>query len=104
MPETAENQVETRGNRKERVGEVISNKMAKTIVVRVERRFPHPQYRKVITAYTKFYAHDEKSEAKPGDRVRIQETRPLSKLKRWRLMEVVERGEQIAPIAAAEVK
>ena len=104
MPESAENQVETRGNRKERVGEVISNKMAKTIVVRVERRFPHPQYRKVVTAYTKFYAHDEKSEAKPGDRVRIQETRPLSKLKRWRLMEVVERGEQIAPIAAAEVK
>jgi small subunit ribosomal protein S17 len=104
MPETAEQQVETRGNRKERVGEVISNKMAKTIVVRVERRFPHPQYRKVVTAYTKFYAHDEKSEAKPGDRVRIQETRPLSKLKRWRLMEVVERGEQIAPIATPEVK
>ncbi len=103
MPEIAENQVETRGNRKERVGEVISNKMAKTIVVRVERRFPHPQYRKVITAFTKFYAHDEKSQAKPGDRVRIQETRPLSKLKRWRLVEVVERGEQIAPIAA-EVK
>jgi len=100
MPEIAENQVEARGNRKERVGEVISNKMAKTIVVRVERRFPHPQYRKVITAYTKFYAHDEKSQAKPGDRVRIQETRPLSKLKRWRLVEVVERGEQIAPIAA----
>jgi len=100
MPEIAENKVETRGNRKERVGEVISNKMAKTIVVRVERRFPHPQYRKVITAYTKFYAHDEKNEAKPGDRVRIQETRPLSKLKRWRLMEVIERGEQIAPIAA----
>src|SRR6185295_13419913 len=95
MPEIAENTVETRGNRKERVGEVISNKMAKTIVVRVERRFPHPQYRKVITAYTKFYAHDEKNEAKPGDRVRIQETRPLSKLKRWRLVEVVEKGEEI---------
>ena len=103
MAETVETKVESRGNRKERVGEVISNKMARTIVVRVERRFPHPQYRKVITAYTKFYAHDEKNEAKPGDRVRIQETRPLSKLKRWRLMEVIERGEQIAPIAA-EVK
>ena len=100
MPETIENKVENRGKRKERVGEVISAKMAKTIVVRVERRFPHPQYRKVITAYTKFYAHDEKSEAKAGDRVLIQETRPLSKLKRWRLVEVVERGEQIAPIAA----
>ncbi|HMJ90417.1 MAG TPA: 30S ribosomal protein S17 [Candidatus Acidoferrum sp.] len=101
MVDTVETQTETsRGNRKERVGEVISAKMAKTIVVRVERRFPHPQFRKVITAYTKFYAHDEKSEAKPGDRVRIQETRPLSKLKRWRLIEVVERGEQLAPVAA----
>jgi len=100
MSENVENTVEERGNRKERVGEVISAKMAKTIVVRVERRFPHPQYRKVVTAYAKFYAHDEKSEAKAGDRVRIQETRPLSKLKRWRLVEVVERGEQIAPIAA----
>jgi len=100
MPETVENKVESRGNRKERVGEVISAKMAKTIVVRVERRFPHPRYRKVVTAYTKFYAHDEKSEAKAGDRVLIQETRPLSKLKRWRLVQVVERGEQLAPIAA----
>ena len=100
MPETAEKKVESRGNRKERVGEVISNKMNKTIVVRVERRFPHPQYRKVVTEYTKFYAHDEKSEAKAGDRVLIQETRPLSKLKRWRLVQVVERGEQIAPVAA----
>ena len=100
MSENVENTVVKRGNRKERVGEVISAKMAKTIVVRVERRFPHPKYRKVVTAFTKFYAHDEKSEAKTGDRVLIQETRPLSKLKRWRLVEVVERGEQIAPIAA----
>ena len=100
MPETVESKPAERGNRKERVGEVISAKMAKTIVVRVERRFPHPQFRKVVTAYTKFYAHDEKSEAKPGDRVLIQETRPLSKLKRWRLVEVVERGEQVAPLPA----
>lgn len=101
MPEETVNlEADVRGNRKERVGEVISNKMTKTIVVRVERRFPHPQYRKVITAYNKFYAHDEKGEAKPGDRVRIQETRPLSKLKRWRLVEVIDKGEQIAPIAA----
>ena len=83
-----------RGNRKERVGEVVSNKMTKTIVVRVERRFPHPQYKKIVTAYKKFYAHDEKAEAKIGDTVRIEETRPLSKLKRWRLVEVVERNEQ----------
>ena len=88
-----------RGNRKERVGEVISNKMAKTIVVRVERRFPHPQFKKVITAYSKFYAHDEKSEAKVGDRVRIQESRPLSKLKRWRLLEVVERNAEPEKVA-----
>ena len=88
-----------RGHRKERVGEVISNRMAKTIVVRVERRFPHPRFRKVVTAYKKFYAHDEKGEAKPGDRVRIEETRPLSKIKRWRLIEVVERNEVEAPAA-----
>jgi small subunit ribosomal protein S17 len=81
-----------RGNRKERIGEVISNKMAKTIVVRVERRFPHPKFKKVITGYKKFYAHDEKAEAKVGDRVRIEETRPLSKTKRWRLVAVVERS------------
>lgn len=92
MAETVETKVESRGNRKERIGEVISAKMAKTIVVRVERRFPHPQFRKVVTAYTKFYAHDEKSEAKAGDRVRIQETRPLSKLKRWRVTDVLERA------------
>lgn len=80
------------GNRKERVGEVISNKMAKTIVVRVQRRFPHPQFKKIVTAYKKFYAHDEKAEAKIGDTVRIQETRPMSRLKRWKLVEVVERN------------
>lgn len=90
----------TRGNRKERVGEVISNKMTKTIVVRVERRFPHPRYKKVVTGYKKLYAHDEKAEAKVGDRVRIEETRPLSKLKRWRLVEVVDRGSGVAHVAA----
>ncbi|HVU27494.1 MAG TPA: 30S ribosomal protein S17 [Verrucomicrobiae bacterium] len=85
-----------RGNRKERVGEVVSNKMTKTIVVRVERRFPHPQFKKIVKAYKKFYAHDEKAEAKIGDTVRIEETRPLSKLKRWKLVEVVERNEREA--------
>lgn len=84
--------VPTRGNRKERVGEVVAAKMTKTIVVRVERRFPHPRFKKVVTAYKKFYVHDEKGEAKPGDRVRIMETRPLSKLKRWRLTGIVERA------------
>jgi len=107
MPEETKNQEmpatgaapAARGKRKQRVGEVIASKMAKTIVVRVQRRFPHPRYRKVVTAYKKFYAHDEKGEAKPGDRVRIEETRPLSKLKRWRLLEVVERNEGITPVA-----
>jgi len=89
-----------RGHKKERVGEVISNKMTKTIVVRVERRFPHPQYKKVITQFSKFYAHDEKSEAKVGDRVRIQECRPLSKTKRWRLVEVVERNTEAVRVNA----
>jgi small subunit ribosomal protein S17 len=85
-----------RGHRKERLGKVIAAKMTKTIVVQVQRRFPHPEYKKVITAYSKFYAHDEKSEAKVGDLVLIQETRPLSKLKRWRLTQVVERSAETA--------
>lgn len=89
-----------RGNRKERVGEVIANKMAKTITVRVERRFAHPRFKKVVTGYKKFYAHDEKGEAKVGDRVRIEETRPLSKTKRWRLVEVVAKSSGVTPVAA----
>jgi small subunit ribosomal protein S17 len=88
-----------RGQRKQRVGEVIASKMAKTIVVRVERRFPHPRFRKVVTAYQKFYAHDEKGEARPGDRVLIEETRPVSRLKRWRLLEVGDRHQDVAPAA-----
>jgi small subunit ribosomal protein S17 len=90
----------TRGKRKERLGEVVSNKMTKTIVVRVERRYPHRKYKKVVTGYKKFYAHDEKAEAKIGDTVRIEETRPLSKLKRWRLVAVVERSSGVMPVAA----
>jgi small subunit ribosomal protein S17 len=89
-----------RGHRKERQGKVIAAKMAKTIVVQVQRRFPHPQYKKVVTAYSKFYAHDEKSEAKVGDVVLIRETRPLSKLKRWRLTQVVEKSAE-TPVATA---
>jgi len=88
-----------RAKRKDRLGEVISNKMTKTIIVRVERRFPHRRYKKVVTGYKKFYAHDEKSEAKVGDRVRIEETRPLSKTKRWRLVQVVEASTGVAPVA-----
>lgn len=82
----------SRANRKEQVGRVVSDKMDKTIVVVVERRVRHPRYEKVITRASRFYAHDEKNEARTGDRVRIEETRPLSRLKRWRLIEVLERG------------
>ena len=96
----SETNTEARAHRKERLGEVISNKMTKTIVVRVERRFRHPRFKKVVTRYRKLYAHDEKSEAKIGDRVRIQETRPLSKMKCWRLVEVIDRAQEAAPAAA----
>lgn len=103
MPDNQQTQplpADERGKRKERVAEVISSKMNKTIVVRVERRFPHPKWGKVITAYSRFYAHDEKNEARPGDRVRIMETRPISKTKRWRLVAVVERNTEAAPAVA----
>lgn len=79
----------TRGLRKTRVGEVVSTKMDKTIVVAVVRRVPHPVFKKIVKRTSKFYAHDENGEAKEGQRVRIVETRPLSKLKRWRLVEVL---------------
>jgi small subunit ribosomal protein S17 len=78
-----------RALRKSRVGVVISDKMDKTIVVEVTRRVPHPKFKKIIKRSTKFYAHDEKGEAKLGDKVRIVEGRPMSKLKRWRLHEVL---------------
>ncbi len=96
---TAEAPAKGAGRRKERTGEVISNKMAKTIVVRVERRFQHPKFQKVVTSYKKFYAHDENSEAKPGDLVLIQETRPLSKLKRWKIVEILTKSQASAPVA-----
>ena len=99
-PAAAAAAAEKRSQRKERVGEVIASKMQKTIIVRVERRYPHPKYKKVVTGYKKFYAHDEKSEAKIGDTVRIEETRPLSKLKRWKLVEVVERAAEETTVAA----
>ena len=93
------NTVAATGKRKQRVGEVVSNKMTKTIVVRVQRRFPHPQFKKIVTSYKKFYAHDENSEAKVGDTVCIEESRPLSKLKRWTLVKVVERAIETAVAA-----
>ena len=80
------------GLRQRRVGEVVSAKMKKTIVVRVTRRFEHPTYKRVIQVAKNFYAHDEQNQCREGDRVEIEETRPLSKLKRWRLVRVVQRG------------
>ena len=80
------------GGRKVRVGLVVSDKMQKTIVVKIERRVPHPVYGKMVTRSKKFKAHDEENTAKAGDTVRIEETRPLSKDKRWRLVEIVERA------------
>jgi small subunit ribosomal protein S17 len=82
-------ETQVRGHRKERVGEVISAKMQKTIVVKVERRFQHPVFKKVVRSFNKFYAHDENQTAKVGDLVQIQETRPLSRMKRWRLVQVL---------------
>jgi small subunit ribosomal protein S17 len=81
--------LETKPARKERTGQVLESKMQKTIVVLVERRVPHPKFKKIIRLHKKFYVHDEKSEAKAGDRVLIRETRPLSKLKRWELVSVI---------------
>ncbi|MCH2206810.1 MAG: 30S ribosomal protein S17 [Lentisphaerales bacterium] len=86
MSETKE--TSERGLRKERVGVVTSNKMDKTIVVTVDRLARHKRYKKVIKISKKYYAHDENNQAKVGDEVRIAETRPTSKLKRWRLVEV----------------
>jgi small subunit ribosomal protein S17 len=78
-----------RGLRKTRVGEVISDKMDKTIVVKTITRVPHPLFGKIVKQVKKFHVHDEKNEARIGDRVSIAETRPLSRLKRWRLVEVI---------------
>ena len=80
------------GNKNEKVGQVVSAKMLKTIVVEVTRRVPHPLYKRIVTKRKKFYAHDEESRAKVGDVVRIIECRPLSKLKRWRLGEIVRKS------------
>ena len=81
-----------RGSRKTRVGIVVSDKMQKTVVVAIERRFPHPLYGKMVTRTRRVKAHCEDNSAKTGDRVRIMETRPLSKDKRWRVVEIVERA------------
>jgi small subunit ribosomal protein S17 len=85
------NNMEARSSRKQKMGTVVSDLMEKTIVVRIDRTAKHPVYSRVISKSTKVMVHDEKKEAKTGDKVRIEETRPLSKNKRWRLLEVLKK-------------
>jgi small subunit ribosomal protein S17 len=84
-----------RGNRKSRIGVVVSNKMTKTVVVRVERRVQDSKYGRIVMQAKNFKAHDEEQSCKPGDRVRIVETRPLSKDKRWRVVETLEKAAEV---------
>src|SRR5271169_4636988 len=93
---TADTPAKKIGNKNEKVGQVVSAKMTKTIVVEVTRRVPHPVYKRIINKRSKFYAHDEQGAAHMGDTVRIIECRPMSKLKRWRLSEVLRKAVQVA--------
>jgi small subunit ribosomal protein S17 len=93
MSEDTQKETTERGLRKERVGTVVSAKQDKTLVVQIDRRTAHPLYKKVVTSSKKYYVHDEENKANNGDVVRIVETRPLSKLKRWRLVEIVRKAE-----------
>jgi len=92
MADTNKQNATERATRKTRVGLVVSDKMQKTVVVAIERRVPHPVYGKMMTRTTRLKAHDEENQAKAGDTVRIMETRPMSKDKRWRLVEIVSRA------------
>ena len=89
--------------RKEKVGSVTSNKMQKTVVVTVERQVIHPFYKRVVRHSKRFLAHDEKNECRPGDTVRIQETRPLSRAKRWRVVGIVNKAVAVAPLPEGTV-
>src|SRR5437879_8402804 len=100
----AETNAQAVGRRKEVIGAVVSNKMHKTIVVEVVRKKTHPFYGRVVSKAKKFYAHDEKNEAHVGDVVRLEETRPLSKLKRWRLKQIVRRAALLPETMATEVR
>jgi len=101
MAETTNTQ--TGSGRKTLVGQVVSTKMAKTIVVEVSRQKAHPLYRRVVSRTKKFYAHDEKQTAHVGDFVRIEETRPLSRLKRWQLKDIVKRATLVGGESTAEM-
>jgi len=91
------------GRRQEKVGVVTSNKMQKTVVITVERSVIHPLYKRVVRRSKNFLAHDEKNECRVGDMVRIQETRPLSSRKRWRVVEIVAKATLVAPVPEVEV-
>src|ERR1700741_1696703 len=95
MADTKTSNQAEKSNKNEKVGHVVANKMAKTIVVEVMRRVPHPVYKRIVSKRKKFYAHDEQGDAKVGDVVRIVECRPMSKLKRWQLKEVVRKAVQV---------
>jgi small subunit ribosomal protein S17 len=94
---------QTRSKRKVFVGVVVSDKMDKTVVVAVDRLVRHPLYKKVVRKTSKFYAHDENNECRIGDIVEIMETRPLSKLKRWRIVRIIQRAKVPLPVAQEEV-
>ena len=99
MTETTETSKTTSvGRRKTLIGKVVSTKMAKTIVVEVRRQTAHPFYKRVVARSKKFYAHDEDGTAHLGDVVKLEESRPLSKLKRWKLKEIVQRAALVAPV------
>ncbi|HET7440105.1 MAG TPA: 30S ribosomal protein S17 [Terriglobales bacterium] len=103
MAENANPQAQpTGGRRKEVIGKVTSNRMNKTIVVEVTRKKSHPMYSRVISIGKKYYAHDEKNEAHIGDFVRLEETRPMSKLKRWRLKEILRKTTLLPDVSGAE--
>ncbi len=96
MTEAKTTPAKAAGIKNQKIGAVVANKMAKTIVVEVLRRVPHPLYKRVITKRRKFYAHDEENQAKVGDVVRIVECRPMSRLKRWQLGEILRKAVQVA--------
>lgn len=99
---TSTEDVKAQGRRKILIGRVVSTKMAKTIVVEVRRQKAHPFYKRVVNRSKKFYAHDENGTAHMGDFVKIEETRPLSKLKRWQLKEVVQKAALVQPVETAQ--
>jgi small subunit ribosomal protein S17 len=91
------------GRRQEKVGVVTSNKMQKTVVITVERQVTHPLYKRVVRRSKNFMAHDEKNECRVGDTVRIEETRPMSARKRWRVVEIVAKATLVAPVPEVQV-